>query len=457
MAEAAKVAIAPALVVVALVLDYYGRTAGHWTEVLRPIAVLAVGSTAVSVGAYVIARRAFVATYLGVLATCAIVRPGLALPVVAIGLAILAIAQWRRIQRRPIHAPSLAAAIVPSALLVSVGMFGLVQQGAITLDDFTLDLSPSATAARSGGRPSVYVLLLDGYPRADSLSQRFDIDNALFLRSLERLGFAVNSNARSRFAGTELSLASSMLTDPRELDRFMVDRAERMLTHWRDARREYLHNVAVMDRLREQGYRLVEIESQVSHTQWAGWDETIDTGQLTDVEVALIQASALSRILDGWVMDQQRERLESTLDAWADSATDGRQKVSFAHIMAPHPPFLYGPANEKPLPCWYDARCSLFTVHMADLGLSDADYGARLAEHLAGVNERVIDTVERIVAADPGAIIVLFADHGGRFDKPATDEWYRTFLASRNTPRLDGPDGLFVRLLESTAEAAVND
>jgi hypothetical protein len=47
--------------------------------------------------------------------------------------------------------------------------------------------------------------------------------------------------------------------------------------------------------------------------------------------------------------------------------------------------------------------------------------------------------VDRITAADPEAVIILFSDHGARFDSGVTDEYYRTFFAAR-TP---GHEGLF--------------
>ena len=52
--------------------------------------------------------------------------------------------------------------------------------------------------------PSVYVLLLDGYPRQDSLEDS-GYDNGPFVAALSDLGFEVHADARSDYPRTELA------------------------------------------------------------------------------------------------------------------------------------------------------------------------------------------------------------------------------------------------------------
>lgn len=457
MAEAAKVAIAPALVVVALVLDYYGRTAGHWTEVLRPIAVLAVGSTAVSVGAYAITRRPFWAMYAGVLATCGVARPDLALPVIAVGAAILVVAQWRRIHHRSAFRPVVATAIVPCALLVLVQLVGLVQQGALTLEDFAIDLWPSTAAASGAERRSIYVLLVDGYPRSDALQADLRVSNAGFISALELEGLSVSVDSRSTFERTELSLAATMLGDVGAVHALEPYGPGGVIANYRATRRAFLVNVPTMDRLRAAGYRLEYTPTGISHTDWRGWDVVHDSGQATDLEVGMLQDSILAPWVGRWVMDQQRARVDDSLSAWTSSVSDARPKVSFAHLMVPHPPFLYGPdgRDAEPLPCWAARTCSLWAIQTWQMGISDEEYAERMAQQIATVDVKVLEAVRSIVDADPAATVVLFSDHGDRFDPDDKSDWRDTFLAARNAPPLDGPDGLFVGLL--AAQAAVDD
>ena len=57
-----------------------------------------------------------------------------------------------------------------------------------------------------GGPPDIYVILLDGYPRADTLARLFDFDNGPFLAALEAKGFDVSAGSSSNYMYTELTL-----------------------------------------------------------------------------------------------------------------------------------------------------------------------------------------------------------------------------------------------------------
>lgn len=56
--------------------------------------------------------------------------------------------------------------------------------------------------------PDIYVILLDGYPRADVLDRRFGINNSAFLDGLAALGFDVAADSHSNYVFTQLTLAS---------------------------------------------------------------------------------------------------------------------------------------------------------------------------------------------------------------------------------------------------------
>ena len=58
--------------------------------------------------------------------------------------------------------------------------------------------------------PDLYLILLDGYPRADTLQSDFAFDNAPFLAAMTSLGFDVASKAHSNYTVTNLTLASML-------------------------------------------------------------------------------------------------------------------------------------------------------------------------------------------------------------------------------------------------------
>jgi hypothetical protein len=105
---------------------------------------------------------------------------------------------------------------------------------------------------------------------------------------------------------------------------------------------------------------------------------------------------------------------------------------TFAHVLVPHPPLLYSGGLSD---CW--PGCNIFDVEAAKLGISVREWSARMAGQLDAVNARVLSAVDAIIERDSQAVIVLFSDHGGRYDVDLP-EVHHTFLVARTpgNPRL---------------------
>ena len=448
---------APPLLAAALVLGGYIQTAGHPFEMVRPLAVATVAALAVTLVGWALVRHLLLAVWIGVVIVSWILGRELALLSIGIGLGVMAVQRYRRWRNLAPVSVSTTFVLGPPLALLGVAIYQLLADGIVSSDDFPPGGPPRAAMALAGNLPSMYVLLLDGYPRADELRTAFGYDNGPFIDQLDELGFEIQAEATSAFGGTSWTLASTMLEDAAELGPYAdIDSTPELWASLRALRRQYLVNVPMMDRLRGAGYRLDYVASGVDLSEWRGWDTTHDSGQLTDTEALLIQRSPLTRILDAWVMEQLRSRIEASLQGWAETSLDPRQKVSFAHVMSPHMPFLWGSEGRElpPRNCWYARRCSLFTVLADQLELSHDDYGEHLGWQLEAINQRVIGPIRMIVTADPEAIVVVMSDHGARFEA-RSPERHHTFLATRIPHEPDllasspGPDGLFVRLLDS--------
>lgn len=59
-------------------------------------------------------------------------------------------------------------------------------------------------------KPDIYYIIVDSYPRADTLSSQFGIDGDKFVQELKKRGFYVAPESRSNYCWTYLSLASSL-------------------------------------------------------------------------------------------------------------------------------------------------------------------------------------------------------------------------------------------------------
>lgn len=129
-------------------------------------------------------------------------------------------------------------------------------------------------------------------------------------------------------------------------------------------------------------------------------------------------------------MDGFRYQLNRALDILAST----EERRVFAHLLAPHTPFLYDRGSTgSPPDCW--PSCATLEVRASVLEMTVADWATGIDGYLAWLNPRILEAVDAIIARYPNADIVLFSDHGGRFDSSDLDEWRRTFLAARTPGR----------------------
>lgn len=442
--------LAPAFFAGWIVLETFHGSPSHWSEVVRPIAVTTAAGVTFATVICLVTRRLDFASVIASLAVVGILDPNLTLIGVALTLGWLVVAQWRSMFERSILSVQRPLLVV-AVLLFGMSLVKLPVSGAVAIDDFRLDLPSVAAAERSSGT-NVYVALLDGYPRADSLHE-FGFDNEPFLDELRAMKFDVYENARSPYPRTEVALAAMLQLDALgELERFV--HPDDFLDARRLVRRTYLGDAPAIRALRDAGYQLVYVPSQISHTDLIGWDRTRAIGRLSGFEVTLVQRTLLATALSDWVMDEQRVWLDEALRHWSEPAQRDRLQVVFAHVMAPHVPHLYGEdGGPAPAPwCWLVRSCSLFDIGQMDL--SPEAHSAALRGQVPAVNERVLEAVRRIVRDDPTAYVVLLSDHGARYGE-INEEWHRILLAARTPGAPDlladnpTPEALFYRLLSA--------
>ena len=264
-----------------------------------------------------------------------------------------------------------------------------------------------------GDGDAIYIVLLDGYPREDTLAS-LGIEIRPFISRLEDRGFEYYPQAASRHDATALAL-TAMLTD-RQIDA-----------------REYASDQAAVRASWVLPEGFVAIAPPVGHVNLPS-ARTIDSGGMNDFEADLLGQSALHFLpWTGMVIkDALRDRLEDALELLA---TTDHLRV-FAHLVAPHPPFLYSGEMRSTPPCW-PSSCHIFTNVVENLRIPRSAWIAGMADNIAHLDETLIETIDRILERRPDATIVLFSDHGGRMSREDRAEYHRTFLAAR-TPGYPG-------------------
>jgi hypothetical protein len=369
-------------------------------------------------------------------------------PALVIGLVALAWPMYR-ILLRLVGRPSPSDA-VPRFLARTLGVMSivlLVLSGVAVVDALRsaeppMNLPSYGLGPANEDDPNIYLLLLDGYPRADTLMDEFGIDNSAFLADLEDRGFGVSERARTNYNKTWLTLASML--NGAYIDEILEpgptpDHPTAEL-RWLHA---MLREAAIPDALSERGYVTRTVASAYTSTALTTADDYIDHGHLNSFEVRLMATSPWTNFLRGpigtFLVDQQADKVRDTLDTLASlAAVDGPPQFVLAHVHSPHTPFVLGiQAADSPVLRCFPTACSFWEVRFERLGMSAEEYRTDLQAQLDELNRLTLDALDRLVEQDPNAVVIVFSDHGLRYDTEEVDEHFRSLLAAR-TPQHDG-------------------
>jgi hypothetical protein len=289
----------------------------------------------------------------------------------------------------------------------------------------------------AGQAPDVYLILLDGYPRADTLSEALDFDNSGFLESMETLGFDVASDAHSNYNRTILTVASML--NARPAHELVPEPPQGYIAQHRHLA-ALVESASGLQVARGAGYEIVVIPTQTAAFTHNAADRVIDSGQLTQLEYLLPRNGALKFFFpdaqERLFRRQHRDRIVDAFDALvrlpAEQAAGPRLVV--AHLLLPHHPVVFrsdGSLADVP-ECYWEA-CLLDEPMGESLRTG-------LHEQLTFTNERTASVLQEIVArSKQPPVIVVFGDHGFRHWYSEGAETYQSLFMSY-TP---GHPGLF--------------
>ena len=446
---AAVTALAPTTLAAAFVLVGFVSNAVPLDQLWRPL-VVAVG---VALAAQLIAVLALGPTrgsFWAFVAVCLL--SGL---FVLAGASVLALTLFGLVSPSPERQYRLGAllTLAVSAVLLTV----LVVQGA---SRGAFDWSPIPVAARDTGPltagPSIHLLMLDGYPRADLLAE-IGFDNGAFLAALQERGFDHYPASQSNYDRTPFSLLTMLsmrhFDEIDELDRYRGEGGG-VVEQERIAGRALL-DVSLFDALTEAGYRTRLVEAPVVYVPLGGADSVIDAGAATNFELDTLQRTPLAGLLElfGFAMGQGRAHVTGTIGLFAEPPES--PSFTIAHVMAPHAPFSFGAdGSAAPAPPCYPATCAIFDGRVERLGWSADEHWARLVAHLEHLNALMLDAVDHLIAEDPDAVIVLLSDHGQLVDgEPAN--MFRNLLLARTPghPELFGDAPTLVNVMPALLNA----
>lgn len=325
---------------------------------------------------------------------------------------------WRLSRRRPEAVERMAAALQMGAAVL------LLLQVVNVAPRLLAGQAPAATSSPAPqlemdlsrrppppDLPDIYYVILDAYGRQDRLAAFYDYDNAPFLNQLRERGFWVADRACANYHYTRMSLPSSLN---------MVHLNETPLERF--ATRDYAHQMInqcdVVKVLNQAGYQTVALADGFAPIEDAAFKRYLtESYAASELDLALLSSTWVLPLLEATrrtsPFDSARQRLLRRFRLLGTLASDSvnadQPLFVFAHILAPHRPFLFDAQGRHlgpPDSFWDGASYRDPTPATRSLYI-DGYVG-----QLQFVNQRVLEVIDAIQQQRRPSIIILQGDHG---------------------------------------------
>ncbi len=315
--------------------------------------------------------------------------------------------------------PRFASTLQTMANAASVALIGMLVpallHAAQPADPVPAQTQPKPWAtltSRPSNRPDIYFIVLDAYGRSDVLRSVIGYDNRAWLDRMTRKGFYLASQSTANYCQTALSITATL--NGQYHDELAGSAAKSRLPL-----RAAIQTTRFPRFLQEQGYRLIGFASGFGLTDDFPADQRWGPGlNLPEFAALLLDMTPVPTVLGGGAgrLEHQlhRGRILYLLDNLPEVALDPEPTFCLAHVVGPHPPFVFGAEGQ-------DISAASPTYRLTDgtpwsdlEGHGDsADYAQHYRAQAAYLSARVEAVVDQILARSPvPPVIVIQGDHG---------------------------------------------
>ena len=325
----------------------------------------------------------------------------------SVALAALIVRPWKPTPRNA-HALNLAAcAVLVSNSYAMTPAFTDDQSWRPQADTLIESTAAAPLAIKNLERRDIYYVIVDGFGRPDILKARYNLNLDAFVAALQSRGFDLPVEGQSNYAQTFLSLGSSLnlnYLDP--IAEPMGESGDRRLLAY------LIRNNALMTLAKRAGYRVVAIGSDYAATEALPAADHCHCEQfgLHEVEATAINLTPFRALpLDHWTYGGHRRKVLESFRHLRDVSAEPGPKLVFAHLLAPHPPFVFGADGQ---PTANDSRMYSFADGSQYPGSRD-QYTAGYRNQAGYIATQVLAAVDAILARPgPAPVIVIHGDHG---------------------------------------------
>ena len=320
------------------------------------------------------------------------------------------------------NAISVILIIITAVNIGTLGVEGIINPGDES-EILSLDVE-------TGDLPDIYYMVFDSYGNHNTLKTQYNYDNEPFLEYLESRNFTIPSATHSNYPETLLSLPSVLN---------MQYIGNHNLTSIQDARevrsdaQKIINNNEVMKKLKEKGYEIINFNSGAwitSSIQIAD-RHPCDSNFLNSEFIGMVIRTSMLNPLHVFFFEHDFRYVVNCIFENIPGLKDEYDQpvFVFAHVMIPHPPYVFGPDGE--------------TVDVESLSFTDGwDNKKGYLDQVKYANKRIPGVVDAILS-DESPIIIIQSDHGPKdgvdFVNP-TDEMYAQTFGILNAYHLPGCD-----------------
>jgi hypothetical protein len=271
-------------------------------------------------------------------------------------------------------------------------------------EDYVHKKAGSMTATKAFSQ-DIYYLVFDAYGGQDILQSHYDHSNQELIELLERQGFFVQKNGRTNYDQTRFSISASL-----NIDYWQNFSANANFPMNSSIPKSLCIDENVVFRfLQNNGYKTVTFATGLDMIDVA----TSDFYFRPKVTKPLINSTINNTFLALFFWKSQHLRHSKMIEYALDTISRGLDADTpvfvYAHIMLPHPPFIYTQNGEISIPRkkfdLLDNSAFIYRDHIEN-------YVTGYRNQVSYADKRIMEIVTSIRAQSPEAIIVLQGDHG---------------------------------------------
>jgi hypothetical protein len=256
--------------------------------------------------------------------------------------------------------------------------------------------------------PDIYYIIMDAYGRADVLESLYGLDNSVFIETLESKGFYIASQSHSNYIQSIFSIPSGLNFSYLESEPEDTDAVKYFTSLTTDNQ--------LMRTLKGCGYQTIAFETGFTFTDHPKVDLYLSSGSpLNNFENLLLAGTPLNWIPQAIYQKPlahsyagHREGVLFTFEQLGSIPNLPGPKVVFAHIISPHPPFVFD-AQGNPIEPPRSYSINDGDDYRGDWEEYKQGYAGQV-EFVNGMLAEMLDDILKKSAEPP--IIILQGDHG---------------------------------------------